>query len=202
MFFIELSLVFTVKGISTFVFSHKTIMLADSSFKLSKPIKNDSVKENFSIQKCFNHANDIVALNLSNQEIKIDILKGDELFINGITNELTQVFINILNNAKDVLLEKEISPKFIQVKFYKEDEKIYITIQDNGGGVEESIIDKVFDPYFTTKHQTQGTGIGLYMCSRIIHEHFNGEIFVQNEEIIYENQAYKGAKFYIVIQNN
>ena len=143
-----------------------------------------------------------MALNLSNQEIKIDILKGDELFINGITNELTQVFINILNNAKDVLLEKEISPKFIQVKFYKEDEKIYITIQDNGGGVEESIIDKVFDPYFTTKHQTQGTGIGLYMCSRIIHEHFNGEIFVQNEEIIYENQAYKGAKFYIVIQNN
>ncbi len=176
--------------------------LSDTIDDFRNFIKNDSVKENFSIQKCFNQASDIVALNLSNQEIKIEVLESEEIFINGITNELAQVFINILNNAKDVLLEKEIDSKFIQVKFYKEDKKIYITIQDNAGGVDETIKDKVFDPYFTTKHQSQGTGIGLYMCSRIIHEHFNGEIFVENEDIIYENNRYKGAKFYIVIKDN
>ena len=162
-------------------------------------LSNDSVKKDFSIQKSFEKAKNITSINLTNQQITLDILPCEELIFNGIKNELTQVFINILNNAKDVLMEQNLKHKVIKVAFYKKDSYIYITIQDNGGGVKEEIIDKIFDPYFTTKHQTQGTGIGLYMSSKIIHEHFNGEIFVQNEEIIYENQAYKGAKFYIVL---
>ncbi len=87
----------------------------------------------------------------------------------------------------------------IQISFYKQNDKLIITIQDNAGGVEESIIDKVFDPYFTTKHKSQGTGIGLYMSSKIIHEHFSGEIIVKNEDIEYEKRVYKGAKFYIIL---
>ena len=87
-------------------------------------------------------------------------------------------------------------------KVKKDGKKAIIKIKDSAGGINPDVIEKVFEPYFTTKHQSQGTGIGLYMCSRIIHEHFNGEIFVENEDIIYENNRYKGAKFYIVIQDN
>lgn len=163
-------------------------------------IKNDSVKERFSLQKSFSQAKDIVSVNLVNQQIQLNIVENDEeLFVNGIKNELIQVFINILNNAKDVLNESSLEDKIIEVTFYKKDDKTYITIQDNAGGVKEDIIDKIFDPYFTTKHQSQGTGIGLYMSSRIIHEHFEGEIFVQNENITFKNNGYKGAKFYILL---
>jgi signal transduction histidine kinase len=165
-------------------------------------ISNDSIKENFSIQKSFHQAKDIVSLNLTNQNITLDIINNnEELFTNGIKNELIQVFINILNNAKDVLIEHNIEHKVIQVSFYKKEHNTFITIQDNAGGIKEDIIDKIFDPYFTTKHQSQGTGIGLYMSSRIIHEHFYGEIFVKNEDIIFENNNYKGAKFYIILTN-
>ena len=141
-------------------------------------------------------------MNLTNQNITLDIINNhEELFTNGIKNELIQVFINILNNAKDVLIEHNIEHKVIQVSFYKKEHNTFITIQDNAGGIKEDIIDKIFDPYFTTKHQSQGTGIGLYMSSRIIHEHFYGEIFVKNEDIIFENNNYKGAKFYIILTN-
>ncbi|QDF29350.1 sensor histidine kinase [Halarcobacter anaerophilus] len=163
-------------------------------------MKVNPQKEHFSIQNCFNKAVEIVSASLKNNDINLDITKSKgELFIDGIMNELTQVFINILNNSKDILNEKNIEHKVIQISFYKQNDKLIITIQDNAGGVEESIIDKVFDPYFTTKHKSQGTGIGLYMSSKIIHEHFSGEIIVKNEDIEYEKRVYKGAKFYIIL---
>lgn len=163
-------------------------------------LSNDTVKEDFSIQKSFEKAKNITSINLINQQITLTILPYDEeLIFKGIKNELTQVFINILNNAKDILVEQDLKHKLIQVAFYKKDSYIYITIHDNAGGVKENIIDKIFDPYFTTKHQSQGTGIGLYMSSKIIHEHFNGEIFVQNEDIVVEDCKYLGAKFYILL---
>jgi len=120
----------------------------------------------------------------------------------GFENELTQVFINIINNAKDILIEKNIEQKIIRIVFYKEEEKIKITIQDNAGGIPENIMAKIFDPYFTTKHQSQGTGLGLYMCAKIIKDHFGGSIFVKNEDIIFNDVIYKGAKFYIELIPN
>ncbi len=163
-------------------------------------IKDNPKKENFSIESSFNRAVDIVSASLKNNYITLDKEKIDnQLFLDGVTNELTQVFINILSNSKDVLNEKNIEKKFIQVSSYKENENIVITIHDNAGGVSEEIMDKIFDPYFTTKHKSQGTGIGLYMSSKIIHEHFDGEIIVKNEEIEFQNKNYLGAKFYIIL---
>ncbi|WP_321470876.1 HAMP domain-containing sensor histidine kinase [Halarcobacter sp.] len=163
-------------------------------------MKSNPGKENFSVKETFQKAVDIVNASLKNNYINLSIedIKED-FFIDGIKNELTQVFINILNNSKDVLLENKVKQRVIEVKFYEDNEDIIITIQDNAGGVDESIIDKIFDPYFTTKHKSQGTGIGLYMSSKIINEHFNGEIIVKNEDIEFEGNSYKGAKFYIVL---
>jgi len=163
-------------------------------------IKDNPEKENFSVQSSFNKAVDIVSASLKNNYISLEILQNDEeFFIDGISNELSQVFINILHNSKDVLLEKDIQDKLIQISFYKENNKIFITLHDNGGGIEKNILDKIFDPYFTTKHKSQGTGIGLYMSSKIIREHFSGEIIVQNEDIMSQKNIYHGAKFYIVL---
>jgi signal transduction histidine kinase len=157
-------------------------------------------KEYFNVETSFSKAIDIVSASLENNFITLNIEHSeDELLVNGVINELTQIFINILNNSKDILNENNVDEKVIIVKFFKENGQITITIQDNAGGVKDDIIDKIFDPYFTTKYNNQGTGIGLYMSVKIIHEHFSGEILVKNENIEFNNKTYKGAKFFIIL---
>jgi len=108
------------------------------------------------------------------------------------TKELLHVFINLLKNSKDVLLElDEEIEKVIRVRTYEDEEMIYTEIEDNGGGIEDSIIDKIFDPYFTTKDAKNGTGLGLYMSKSILIKHFNASIIVHNTQ--------DGAKFTISI---
>ena len=105
--------------------------------------------------------------------------------------ELSQVIINIISNAKDILLEKNIKNAWIKIDCIKEENKAIITIQDNGGGISNDILPKIFDPYFTTKHQSKGTGLGLHMSQRIVQENLNGNLYVKNTT--------DGAKFYIEI---
>ncbi len=100
-----------------------------------------------------------------------------------------QVIINILNNAKDILLQNKIENSKVLITLNKNNTHVIITIHDNGGGISPAIIEKIFDPYFTTKHESVGTGIGLYMSKKIITEHFNGSLKVENES--------DGAKFII-----
>ena len=116
--------------------------------------------------------------------IKITIVSG----------ELPQVIINIINNAKDIILEKELENGLIKLDLILENEKAIITIEDNGGGVPEKILPKIFDPYFTTKHQSKGTGLGLHMSYRIVTESMNGKLYVRNIN--------DGAKFFIELPLN
>jgi PAS domain S-box-containing protein len=104
-------------------------------------------------------------------------------------NELNQVILNILANAKDALLEKKPQDPFVKVEVVSVFEGYEITIEDSAGGIAEGIIDKIFDPYFTTKEEGKGTGIGLYMSKDIVVEHLGGKISVKNSE--------NGAKFTI-----
>lgn len=125
----------------------------------------------------------------------------DKIEAYGDSNQLSQVLINILNNARDALKEAEdIQEKLVFLISTKQDENnLIITIKDNAGGIPESIIDKVFDPYFTTKGPSRGTGLGLYISHTIITENLNGSISVENEEFEYDNVKYKGAKFTMVL---
>ena len=100
----------------------------------------------------------------------------------GYKRELLQVIINILNNAKDILIEKKIQNPKVTLDLSRDDKNVYLNIHDNAGGVPKSIIEKIFDPYFTTKHESIGTGIGLFMSKKMIIEHFNGSLSVKNEE--------------------
>ena len=110
-----------------------------------------------------------------------------------------EVLVNILNNASDVLIDKEIQRKLIFIDIYKKDDDLFIEIKDNAGGVPENIIDRIFEPYFTTKHQSQGTGIGLYMSEEIVRTHLNGILSVENDTYEYDGIKYVGANFIIKI---
>ena len=107
--------------------------------------------------------------------------------------------INIFNNAKDELLNNASSKRFIFISAIKVESKIIIKIRDNAGGINDAIISKIFDPYFTTKDESKGTGIGLYMSELIISKHMNGTISVNNEEFIYNGEKYLGAEFTIIL---
>ena len=119
---------------------------------------------------------------------------SNPILITIVSGELPQVIINIINNAKDIILEKELQNGLIKLDLILENKKAIITIEDNGGGVPEKVLPKIFDPYFTTKHQSQGTGLGLHMSYKIITESMNGELYVKN--------ITNGAKFFIELPLN
>ena len=88
--------------------------------------------------------------------------------------------MNIINNAKDALMEKDIIDKKITINLLVEEARLIINISDNAGGIAEDIINKIFDPYFSTKENKNGTGLGLYMTKLIIDDHLGGKIIVSN----------------------
>ncbi|NVJ53948.1 MAG: PAS domain-containing sensor histidine kinase [Campylobacteraceae bacterium] len=110
-------------------------------------------------------------------------------------NELLQVLLNIITNAKDELIKKE-GKKFIIIETSSDEDYLYIRVKDNAGGIDKFILDRIFEPYFTTKHNSQGTGIGLYMSENIV-KHMNGKISVTNENVEYNSSVYLGACFEI-----
>ena len=123
----------------------------------------------------------------------------DKVEILSIENELIQVLMNIFSNAKDALRPIINEEKYILINVYKENNNMIIQIKDNAGGIKDDIIDKVFEPYFTTKHKSKGTGIGLYMSKLLVEKHLNGTLNVRNEEYSFMNKNRKGAIFEIVL---
>ena len=144
------------------------------------------------IEKCLDIENPILKQN--NMEVILDL--DESIEINSFPNGLVQSLINIINNSKDALKEKK-EEKYIFITTKKNDKDIDIIIKDNGGGIPENIINKVFEPYFTTKHQSQGTGLGLHMTYNIIKDGLNGSISVKNTEYNYNGLDCKGAVFTI-----
>jgi len=114
--------------------------------------------------------------------INIEFNQKNEYIILGYENELGQAILNILNNAKDILIEKNIDVKKIRIIIEEYAGEIVISIWDNAGGIPIEIIEKIFDPYFSTKVEKNGTGLGLYMTKMIIEEHMQGKVTVSNIE--------------------
>ena len=124
----------------------------------------------------------------------------EDIVINQNENLLVQSLINIFNNSRDAMEHLPGKEKFFFVDITKEDDKVQITIKDSGGGIPENIIDKIFEPYFTTKSKSDGTGIGLYMTNKIITKHLNGTINVYNKKYTYNDLQLTGAVFTIKIK--
>jgi len=162
--------------------------------------RQDLKQEEFNMLDSLENTLKIIHASYKDNNIKIVTnFINKELLVMGSSSELSQVFINILNNAKDIMLEKNIEDKKIYILSKSNEHSHEIRIFDNGGGVSEAIIEKIFDPYFTTKHKSQGTGIGLYMSKEIVEKKFNGTLNVLNKEIDIHNEVFKGACFQIKI---
>ena len=143
-----------------------------------------SVKEEkeTSYSEVINAVLGIVQISIENKNISlVKELNTKEKF-KTYPNELKQVILNLIKNAEDVLLENKIEMPYIKISTYSEDDKHILEVSDNGGGVPEDIIEKIFDPYFSTKLDKNGTGLGLYMSKTIIEEHCGGELTVNNDE--------------------
>ena len=131
---------------------------------------------------------------------KINLIRNmKSIEILSLENELIQVLMNILVNAKDALRHLVSAEKYILINVFQEENQVIIQIKDNAEGIDESIIDKIFEPYFTTKHQFNGTGIGLYMSKLLVEKHLNGTIRVRNEEFTFMDKIHKGAVFEIIL---
>jgi len=119
-------------------------------------------------------------------EVK-SLIKGD-------SNQLLQVLVNLINNAKDAQVSTNVVDKKIFLTAINEEKNLLILVQDNGGGIPEAILERIFEPYFTTKEVLHGSGLGLYMSRLMIEQKFNGSIHVSNNQ--------EGACFSIRIPMN
>jgi signal transduction histidine kinase len=144
---------------------------------LTKDSKKDLVK----LESVVNDTYTLIKNNFDSIGIKVIINSSNSLRnISLYKNDLIQVVLNILNNAKDALISNNTSSPQITINFSQIDSFQIIEIEDNSGGINLDIIDKIFNPYFSTKEKKNGTGLGLYICKMIVEKHLNGQISVRN----------------------
>lgn len=144
--------------------------------------KPDKLKDEFDLSKIVQNAIGLISAQLKAHGIDIQYeIPAEPLWCLGYENELGQAILNLLTNAKDALREKsEDDHKHIVVRLGNEDKTAVLEVEDNGGGIPETYIDRVFEPYFTTKEQGKGTGIGLYMTKMIVEENMHGKLSAYN----------------------
>jgi len=162
-------------------------------------IKDDKQREETTIIYILNKTLSLNEASLKNNHIEVITDFKSDLKVYGYKNELVQSFLNIINNATDAIKERLVSDtaRIILISTKKSRSGLTIEIKDNAGGIDKSILPRIFEPYFTTKHQSVGTGIGLSLSHDILVNHHKAQIDVMNEEFEYEGQKYKGAKFII-----
>jgi polar amino acid transport system substrate-binding protein len=144
--------------------------------------KPEREKQKFCIEEVLRQLIDLVNITYASEKIEIVYsFEGCNYFV-GYPNEFSHAVLNIMNNARDALIEKDFGSKKIYLNVREEGEEILVEICDNAGGIPEEILPRVFDPYFSTKNEKNGTGLGLYMTNVIITEHMESKISVKNRE--------------------
>jgi signal transduction histidine kinase len=142
--------------------------------------KPDKEKVWFKVNQPVSRTIKLIEESFKNLKIAIEVNPMEDPVIHGYPNEFGQVLLNILINARDAFSERNVSDPKIFITLGSEKEKAVVTVADNAGGIPENILDKIFDPYFTTKGPDQGTGIGLFMSKTIIEKNMGGKIVARN----------------------
>jgi len=159
------------------------ILLGDSMSNTLEDFQNffkpNRDKEEFSLKDCIEHSFELSKYILDKEKIGFHLKILHDVEMHGFYNELSHVFLNIISNSKDALISKD-HKKLIEIIVKKSKNKIRINIVDNGGGIDEEILPHIFEPYYTTKYKSAGTGIGLYMSQQIIEKHMLGTIDCKN----------------------
>jgi len=140
------------------------------------------LKENSTLEEITNSSLTIVSDALKSRGISLQTEYSCNEHVFTYANELKQVVLNFIKNAEDVLREKNVENPTIFIKTYKTDSAYFLSVSDNGGGINETILPKIFDPYFSTKDKKTGTGLGLYMSKTIVEEHCGWKLNAYNNE--------------------
>jgi len=174
------------KSLKSVSFMSSTIDEFRDFFKPNKP------KKTFSLQECIHSVSNLLMPILNKHSIKIKENLDSSIDLHSYESELFHVIMNIINNAKDVLITQEVKEPEIYIQTKQEEDKILISIEDNAGGIDENIIDRIFEQYFTTKEDL-GTGLGLHMSKMIVEDRLEGSIHVENTQ--------QGARFSIILSS-
>ncbi len=161
-------------------------------------IKGDRALELFNLEEVVYSFIRLIEGSIKNNDINMIFDLQKDLKLNGFPNELIQCFMNIFNNSKDAF--KDQNEKLIFITTYEQKDKVIIVFKDNAGGIADEILNRIFDPYFTTKHKSQGTGLGLNMTYNLIVDGMKGIIKAQNTNYTYEGKNHKGAEFIITLK--
>ena len=153
----------------------------------------DKEKIEFQLLEQINSTINIISGVLKADNIKLDIIIKKNPILVGYKNEYSQVLINIISNARDILVQRKIKDPYIKISIYEENDNIITTIEDNGGGITVEPIEKIFEP-FSTYEKKNGSGLGLFMSKLIILNNMNGKLEANNTE--------HGAIFKIIISKN
>lgn len=167
-------------------------------------IKNENERSEVQISNIIKKALSIVNPSIINHNITVIQNNKDDMILDGYENQLIQALINILNNSKDALKEhiKDGDDRLIFIETKTIINGFIIKIRDNAGGIPENVIKKIFEPYFTTKHKSIGTGIGLSITHQIVTKHHDANITASNETYEYNDKIYTGACFSILFNRN
>ena len=156
--------------------------------------KPDKQMENFNLNTVVHDVITLQEATLNEANISLTInIHQPECEIYGFKNEFAQVIINLINNSKDALIENKIEQKQINISAEQKKDQVIFKLCDNAGGIADDIIDRIFEPYYTTKEEGKGTGIGLYMSKMIVEENMHGIMHVRNNET--------GAEFSMIFKN-
>lgn len=157
--------------------AHNMSNTLDDFQNFFKPNKS---KTTFRLKQCINDSLELSKYVLEKEKITFSLTLKEDIEVSGYYNELSHVFLNIITNSKDALSAKKDKNRLIKIIVKRVKEKAKISIYDNGGGIPSEVLPKVFEPYYTTKYKSNGTGIGLYMSKQIIENHMNGSIKCKN----------------------
>ncbi len=144
--------------------------------------KPETEKNTFELDKIVRKAIKLIEPALKNNNIAIEVDLQEGIKIHGYQNEYIQVILILLNNSMDVLLQRKIENPIIKIFLRFEDNSSILTVTDNAGGISENLVNKIFDPYFTTKKGGEGTGLGLYLSKSFIERDMGGKLTARNAD--------------------
>ncbi len=177
---------------------HSTESLSKTIEDFKNFFKHEKETSTFYISTILKEAIVLLDSSFKKENIEVIVDIKDDVELTSYKNDFMQAVINVLKNSKDAFERVSHKPVII-LRVKLSGMFLSIDVIDNAGGIEEEILGKIFEPYFTTKHQAQGTGIGLYMTHMIIVDHMNGRIKVKNCDIDYKGEKYQGLNFQIFL---
>ena len=180
--------------------NHNVQYLSQTIDDFRQFIKGDHHKERFSAPRLIERLFRLIGVQLEHHQITPILSVEENLQLYGYFNELIQAIVNLVSNAKDALDAVPQEDRYLFIDLRRtETGEVNLSVRDTGGGIDEEILGRIFEPYFTTKDKSQGTGLGLYMTHRLIVEGMRGTVQAKNVSFSYNGKSYRGAEFTITL---